>query len=167
MINKKLFKVIYIVISLTIVVMAIKKLHHIKKIEEGIVNLPSFNFKNMENRLIYSDSIIKKNYIIVNYFKTSCDHCKMITKEYITNRSKLNNTQIIMVSADDIKDINQFYIENNLYSLPMITLLWDSEDTFQNVFGSSIAPSFFIYRDKKMVKKVVGETKFQNLMVNE
>jgi hypothetical protein len=86
---------------------------------------------------------------------------------FFKNSSRLRDFKIIMVTADDKINANAFIKAYNLNLVPNITVLLDEKREFLEKFGTSVIPSFFIYKDNKFRKRIIGETKIENLIIND
>ncbi len=104
----------------------------------------------------------KKN--IINHFSPSCEHCQYMANKYIKDSQKLKDIQILMVTSADSLATVKFNNDYKLSLLPNVVILRDTNYQFQRIFGTGIVPSFFIYEHNKLVKKIIGETKIDNLI---
>ena len=108
--------------------------------------------------------ILNDKHIIINYFNPNCEHCQYMATQYIKDSLKIKNFQILMITSADSSETAKFNNEYKLSILPNIVLLRDTNYQFQKAFGTGIVPSFFIYKHNKLVKKIIGETKIDNLI---
>ena len=69
-----------------------------------------------------------------------------------------------MVSEESASKINSFYSEYHLDSIPSIIILRDSKYEFDKIFGTSVIPAFLVYKNKKLLKKILGETSLNYLI---
>jgi thiol-disulfide isomerase/thioredoxin len=106
----------------------------------------------------------KAKLIIFNYFNPDCEHCQYMVKSFFADKNKLSDVTIVMVTAADSTATARFYTDYKLNELPNIIVLRDPAFQFPKIFGTGIVPSFFIYKNKKLVKKIMGETKIENLL---
>ncbi|MBH2003721.1 MAG: redoxin domain-containing protein [Sphingobacteriia bacterium] len=153
-----------IVVSICILGTAIYKISKRNEVIKNAKNLPSFSFLNQKGLSVFSDSIIHSNKVIINFFSPSCEHCQYIAKTLFQKRDTIKDMQIFMISQESALDIRRFSTEYHLDSIPSIVLLRDAKYEFENIFGTSIIPSFFVYRNKKLTKKVLGETDLSHLI---
>ena len=134
------------------------------QISENISKLPAFSFISLSNHIFSNDSLKDADRIIINYFSPSCDHCQYMAASFLKNKEKIKNTCILMVSSADMENIIKFKNDYNLNSLPNLILLRDAKFEFFDVFGTQTVPAFFIYRNKELTRKFIGETKIDNLL---
>ncbi len=104
---------------------------------------------------------------ILNFFSPDCEHCQYMTRSYLRCRDKLSTTQILMITIADSASVAKFKCDYHLDSMPNIILLRDTAFECTRTFGITVIPSFFIYEDQKLAKKIVGETKIENLFPDE
>ncbi len=154
-----------IILTLSILIFfIIKKINKINKTEEFIATKLEFAFLAHNNHTFTNKDVDKtKSRIIINYFHPSCEHCQYMAGELIKDSQKLKNFQILMITSADSKSTTKFKNDYNL-SLPNIKILRDTSYQFQNIFGTAVVPSFFIYEKNKLIKKIIGETKIENLI---
>lgn len=69
-----------------------------------------------------------------------------------------------MVTIADSTSVAKFNQDYHLNTLSNIVLLRDTKFQFYKIFGTTTVPSFFIYEHQKLVKKIIGETKIENLI---
>jgi thiol-disulfide isomerase/thioredoxin len=127
--------------------------------------LPRFTYSTMKD-FPFSDSNIShfKGRVIFNYFHPDCEHCQYMAQSFRRNAEKLKDTKVIMVTVADKSSISKFLYHQHLNSLQNLIILKDDKLTFPKTFGTSVVPSFFIYEENRLIKKIIGETKFENLI---
>jgi hypothetical protein len=83
--------------------------------------------------------------------------------EFIKDSIKLKNVQILMITTADTASTAKFNNDYKLSLLSNIKVLRDTNYQFQKLFSTGIVPSFFIFENKVLVKKIIGETNIENL----
>lgn len=68
-----------------------------------------------------------------------------------------------MVTSADSASTNRFCTDYHLNLLKNIIVLRDAKNEFYKNFGTSNPPTFFIYNNGMLVKKITGETKIENI----
>lgn len=135
------------------------------EIERSTALLPAYSFTTQNNADYTSkDAQTNTGKIIFNHFSPTCEHCQYMVKSYLTNKEKLKDAIILMVTIADSASVAKFSKEYQITSMPNIVLLRDTKYQFEKTFGTSVVPSFFIYKNNKLVKKIIGETKIDNLL---
>ena len=133
-------------------------------LKEQIEHLPDFSFRLINGNSFTNIDIDKSNNVIINYFNPECEHCQYMASCYLKNAEKLKAISIVMVTTADSSSTERFVNNYRLNTIPSIVIVRDTKLQFDKIFGQSSVPSFFIYKDKKLLKKVTGETKIENLI---
>lgn len=103
--------------------------------------------------------------VIIQLFSPDCEHCQYMAQNFIKNKEKLKNIEIVMVTPfGDSTSVVKFAQTYQLNSLTNVHLLLDTKADFFKIFGSSLVPSFYVYKNNKLVKSIKGETKIENLL---
>lgn len=61
------------------------------------------------------EQLEKEKPVILVYFSPTCDHCKSLT-EAMLKSSKINNSQVVMISFEDIRQVKAFDDEYKISS---------------------------------------------------
>lgn len=131
--------------------------------EKNTITLPPFHFITL-NKQAYSNTSVKSGKVIINFFSPQCEHCQYMTEAYMQHARQLDSVQILMITAADSSAVARFAAAYKINTMPNITLLLDRELQFPVVFGSASVPSFFVYYNNRLVKKIAGETRIENLL---
>ena len=165
--NKKL----KIFISIVLIVLfvscfyVVKKINEKNKVEAIIAKTPEFSFLTLDNHSLSNKNIEnRKSRLILNHFNPNCEHCQYMAGEFLKDSQKIKDIQILMITSADITSVAKFNSDYKLSLLPNIIILRDTNYQFQKTFGTGVVPSFFIYEQNKLVKKVIGETIIDNLI---
>lgn len=161
----KIFITVVLLVILASCLFIIKKVNEKNKAESTIAKTPEFSFFTLDN-LSFSDKNIENNKsrLILNHFSPNCEHCQYMAGEFIKDSQKLKDVQILMITSADSASVAKFNSDYKLSLLPNIIILRDTNYQFQKTFGTGVVPSFFIYEQNKLVKKVIGETIIDNLI---
>lgn len=124
--------------------------------------LPDLAFLQLTGKQ-YLESKIRKN-VIVNYFSPDCNHCQYMTEQISKNIDSFYSVMIIMVTSADSASTNRFCNDYHLDKFKNIVVLRDIKNQFHNYFGTVTSPTFFIYNDGILAKKIIGETKIENII---
>lgn len=131
--------------------------------EKNTATIPPFHFITL-NKQEYNSTSVKSGKVIVNFFSPQCEHCQYMTEAYLQHAQQLDSVRILMITAADSNTVARFAAEYKINTMPNITLLLDRELQFPVVFGSASVPSFFVYENNRLVKKISGETRIENLL---
>ena len=143
----------------------IKKIYEKNKSEEIIATTPEFSFISQKKQSFSNKDLDDtKSRIIINHFSPTCEHCQYMAGEFLKKSQKLKDIQILMITSADSASVSKFNSDYKLSLLPNIIILRDTNYQFQKTFATGVVPSFFIYEKNKLVKKIIGETKIENLV---
>jgi peroxiredoxin len=156
-----------ILIAATISLAAIfYKVYLTRQQEYAYQDMPDLMLRDISGNLINlrAPANTKFQYRLLNYFEPDCEHCQNSTRMILKNQEEFSNTEIFMISRTDIQALRKFNAEFGIKQMPNISIFRDSADLFAKYFNYPTVPSFFIYKDNRQVKKVIGETKVSNLI---
>jgi thiol-disulfide isomerase/thioredoxin len=161
----KIFISVVLIVILVSCLLLLKKINEKNKAESIIAKTPEFSFLTLDNHS-FSDKNIenRKSRLILNHFSPNCEHCQYMAGEFIKDSYKIKDIQILMITSADSLSASKFNNDYKLSLLPNIIILRDTNYQFQKIFGTGVVPSFFIYEQNKLVKKVIGETIIDNLI---
>ena len=147
------------------------KIYRIKAKKEtlagAIVSLPSFSFYKLDNTPFTDDSLANDDRrLIIMFFSPDCEHCQYTAKSYVQHKQQLESGKILMVTVADSLSTAKFYADYGLNALPNIVMLRDPKMTFPRTFGVGMIPTFLVYRNRKLINKIIGETKVDNLIAD-
>jgi thiol-disulfide isomerase/thioredoxin len=154
-------------IVLTIFLFVVLVNQILKKNKENIKisKIPYFNFSTLDNDSFNNENIDNsKNRLILNNFSPACEHCQYMAVEFLKDSQKIKDIQILMITTADYESSAKFSNDYKLSLLQNVMILRDTDYQFQKIFGTSFIPSFYIYENNKLVKKIIGETKIENLI---
>lgn len=161
----KIFISVVLIVILVSCLLLLKKINEKNRAESIIAKTPEFSFLKFDNHSFSNKNIEnRKSRLILNHFNPNCEHCQYMAGEFIKDSQKLNDVQILMITSADSASVAKFNGDYKLSLLPNIIILRDTNYQFQKTFGSGVVPSFFIYEQNKLVKKVIGETIIDNLI---
>ncbi|WP_026768124.1 thioredoxin family protein [Asinibacterium sp. OR53] len=110
-------------------------------------------------------SILKeKKSVLLIFFSADCEHCQNMLQKIITHKSFFAKSYVIMISIFDQRDIiEQLVKKNDLNSSNYISvgIIDRSTSSFLKI---STTPTFLIYKENALTKKIVGETSLGNLL---
>ncbi|MBS0031354.1 peroxiredoxin family protein [Chitinophaga sp. 22321] len=136
-----------------------------KEIGQQANTLPAFRFYKQDKTEFNLDSL--HNYsdrLIIEYFSPDCEHCQYTAQKYVAEKEKLQNCKILMVTFSDSLSVAHFYQDYKLNTMPNIIVLSDPGIKFPGYFGAGVIPSFYVYKNNRLVNKFLGETRINNLL---
>lgn len=136
-----------------------------KAANEKAATLPAFAFLTIDGRPISSVELAKTNdKIIIVFFNPECEHCQYMAKSLANAADKLDGYLVVMTTIADSASVSGFRRDYGLDMASYVLFLRDSKFEFEKIFGTSVVPSFFVYKNRVLTKKIIGETKIENLL---
>lgn len=143
---------------------------HKKVSEQQIQTLPHACFESLEGKTICIDEFNPEKPLVLVYFHPECEHCQYEAQEIGQNTEAFSNCQLLMVTYDDsLQRVKNFCETYHLWEIDNIVVLIDAENQFKKVFGKAVVPSVYIYKNRKLKKQFLGETKLETIIeiINE
>lgn len=157
---KRVVGYLILILLIIIIVKGYYAISEFDKTDKRIQSMPLISFTRL-----YGDSVdYYKGRIVVYYFSPECEHCQYMTKKLVENCNYHSEIRFVMVTSAGISSAKDFIKLYHIAECRSISVYTDTILSFNKLFGSSIIPSFFIYENGILVKKVVGETKIENLL---
>jgi hypothetical protein len=156
--------VIIVLFSLFFVSGIINKIQQRKQIIEKIARLPSFSFITLSNET-FNSSEIQEGPLLIVRFHPECEHCKYEISEILKSNIPGSGIMVIMVSDAHPDSVKSFLNQFNISGFPSIIPLADTSYIFEDIFGSDIVPSNYIYnKELDLVKVLQGEVKAETIL---
>ncbi|MGF7230284.1 peroxiredoxin family protein [Arachidicoccus sp.] len=169
---KKFSKICIAVIVLLLLSYFVYKIVHKiqfkEQVAENTATIPQFNFQTVSHKGFSKQNIADTlGRVILQLFSPDCEHCQYMAQSIVKNKTRLQGAEILMVTPfGDSSSVAQFAKTYGLDSLSNVHLLLDTKDEFYNIFGSSLVPSFYVYKNNRLVKSIKGETRIDNLLAD-
>lgn len=134
-----------------------QKVSEKERLEKGVL-LPKFSFSGLDSTTFSDKDLEVGSAVIIKYFDPNCDHCQRETEELVQNISLLNGTPILMVTAADRSPVEDFVQNYSLADQSSITILFDGDYEFGQIFGDYSTPCTFVYdQDHRLIEFIRGE----------
>jgi thiol-disulfide isomerase/thioredoxin len=148
------------------VYLIVHKINIKKEIAEKTATIPQFSFTTIQRQTFTKQNIHDTlGNVIIQLFSPDCEHCQYMAESFVKNKEKIQGTEIIMITPfADSSSAARFAQTYHLNSLKNVHLLLDTKAAFFKIFGSSLVPSFYVYKNNKLVKTIKGETRIENLL---
>ena len=101
--------------------------------------------------------------VLLICFNPDCDHCQREAKLLSENKDILTGYQVYFISPEKMDLIVKFSKEYNLVEPNLHFGRAEGVDVINAVGQISTVPTFFVYNDQKLVKRVEGETSLATL----
>jgi hypothetical protein len=157
--------VLIVVLFVSILVIGInKKLQNQKAVAETIARYPVFSFMTLDKR-IYNSTDAKDGPILIVHFHPECEHCQYEISEILKSKIPILCSGVILVSSANPDSIRSFLSLFNFTDYSSVIPLLDTSYEFEEIFGSGIIPSSYIYNRKlNLVKVLHGEVKSETIL---
>ena len=133
-----------------------------KERQANIQVLPDVVFYALDGAEVNLRDYNSENGTIILFFNMVCGSCQYQIKEITQNSNKTNNYQILLItSSSSAKEVENYCMELNVFSVDNIEVLMDKDFKFEKTFPNSVAPVIYIYdRFRKLKWTHMGEIKF-------
>jgi thiol-disulfide isomerase/thioredoxin len=136
-----------------------------EKINTALQQLPSLQLRKLNGTVLFTDSFINTDELLVlNYFNPDCDHCQNMVQELFREQAILQNTNWLMITSANIEKTKRFTDSMNLSKLSNIMVLIDTASLFVKAFGTVSVPSFYVYKNGRLLRKHNGECSISYLL---
>lgn len=167
---RRLIKILLIAVVLFVIgYFGYKTVYKIQMQKQAALNtatIPQFTFETI-NHQSFGRQNIKDTLgnVDIMLFSPDCEHCQYMAQSMVQHKEQIKNIQFIMVTPfGDSASVAQFAQTYGLNALPNVQLLLDTKVAFPKIFGSSLVPSFYVYKNNRLVKGIKGETRMENLL---
>lgn len=128
--------------------------------------IPSFQFENLQGKIVKSTDIVYDKYLTIVYFDPDCEHCIATTEDIVKNINKFKNTKMVWISFGDktqMADFQKKYFAGN----KNVTFLHDKNMKIFNAFPDAVdTPTFYIYNKNKNQVARLEKPKAQDIYKN-
>jgi hypothetical protein len=133
-----------------------------ERIASQIQTLPELPFFTLEGKPFSRQQISPSTPVVIIHFLPDCHFCQGEAKELAVHAALFSKARILMISAPNRQDIQQFGKLYGLDAMPSVMLLSDSLKMFGQTFGTVNVPVTFVYTEKQhLAKQFTGETSAQ------
>jgi peroxiredoxin len=128
------------------------------KISATIQQLPSLPLRKMDGSVLNTSSFQNsQSLVVLNYFNPDCDHCQSMVQELFREERLLQNVNWLMITSSTMEKTKRFADSMKLHNLSAVTVLCDTAFLFTKTFASVSVPSFYVYKEGKLLRKHNGE----------
>ena len=134
--------------------------------------MPKFNLKNIDNKVVYSKTILGKNGTLVFFICNHCPYVKAIIKELVITVSELKLIGINSVGImpndvenypeDNFERMQEFALKNN-FEFPYLI---DESQNIAKKFKAVCTPDFFGYNATNKLQYRGRFAEMKNLEIN-
>lgn len=136
-------------------------------VEERMKSIPSISLKSPEGQEVLISDLGKGNGTLLIYFNSTCEICQSELNKIEERIVDFKIGQIILVSSQELKELESFIDSNPWIQSPNVHLLLDEEMKVAAYYGVRNVPSIFCYDSDGILKgKYNGFTKVDLLLKN-
>ena len=165
---KKYIKIIVPLFSIIFIFLCfqtIKKINNKKKSADRINTIPSFSFKLTDGKDFTKDNLRKNTPTVFVYFNSECEFCQSETAQISDKVDSFAQTQLLFISFEQPKVIEDFSKKNKLNNYGNIHFLYDRKMDFSKIFDVNTLPSTVIYdNNNKLIEKIKGPISAEQLL---
>ncbi|MCU0426096.1 MAG: redoxin domain-containing protein [Candidatus Kapabacteria bacterium] len=136
--------------------------------QQRIQTLPDFRFQTSNGNGFTPSDVPPEKPLVIMHVLPECHFCQGEAKEIAAHAEFFQKAHILLVSAAEMKQIQDFGAYYGLPALPSLTLTRDAERSFAQTFGTASVPTTFVYSaevggKRKLLKQFTGETSAEAL----
>ena len=129
-----------------------------EKIVAATQYVPSMQLRKLDGSIFNTDSFkTNEQLLVLNYFNPECDHCQSMVKELFREQQLIENVNWLMITSTSVEKTKHFADTMQLSQLPNVTVLNDTAAVFTTAFGNVSVPSFYVYKNGKLLRKHSSE----------
>lgn len=129
-----------------------------EKIVAATQYLPSIQLRKMDGSIFNTDSFkTNEPLLVLNYFNPECGYCQSMVQEMFREQALLKDVNWLMITSYSKEGTKRFADSMNLSKLAAVTVLNDTASQFIKAFGTISVPSFYVYKNGKLLRKHNGE----------
>lgn len=155
--NKRYFCISLLILGSLLIVSCLKITNKETADAKYLQKAPPFKLVTIYGKIIDSNSIYKKNVVVINFWATWCPPCRAEIPDFVSvyNNYKDKRVKIIGISLDFQKKVVEDFLSHNKITYP-VCLLGNSE--LDKKFGgiAYIPTTFIIDLNGKIQEKFVG-----------
>jgi thiol-disulfide isomerase/thioredoxin len=129
---------------------------------QSVHDLPMLSIVTTDGNRISLRETPDKTVLI--YFNPDCDHCQREAAQIGKRKQVFENYTVFFISIDSMENIVRFANDYNLLESNFQFGQANSHEVAQAVGPLPSVPAIFIYNNKKLVKRLEGEVKLEEIM---
>lgn len=134
-------------------------------VEERVKSIPSIALKSPAGQEVLILDLSKGTGTLLIYFNSTCEICQLELQKIEERIADFKKGQIILVSSQELKELESFIDSNPWIKSPNVHLLLDEEMEVAAYYGVRSVPSIFCYDSDGILKgKYNGFTKVDLLL---
>ena len=102
--------------------------------------------------------------VVLIFFNPDCDHCQREATQISEQKQIFRNYSVYFISIDSVQNISKFAHDYNLIESNFYFSQANGLDVYQSVGPLPQVPAIFIYDNKRLIKRLEGEVKLEEIM---
>jgi thiol-disulfide isomerase/thioredoxin len=127
-----------------------------------INDVPMLSINGTDGSSVYLPDV-KENSVLI-FFSPDCDHCQNEAKQISDRKQIFKNYEVYFISAEPMDSISKFAIDYNLLQSNFHFAQADPLLVYKTVGDMPSIPVIHIYNNKRLVKKLEGEVRLEEIM---
>ncbi|HPW71786.1 MAG TPA: redoxin domain-containing protein [Bacteroides graminisolvens] len=127
---------------------------------ESIINAELYT---LESRAVRVSELYNQKKIVIIYFDTYCDICRIEAKEFFHLKAQFKDSDIIFISSNTTDEIKKFIVENKL-SQSNIHFLNDKNYLLIKEYDISNIPFIILYINNRIHKTYKGAINIKQII---
>jgi peroxiredoxin len=120
--------------------------------------LPNFELMGLDGKVVSTASLPAGKPTVILFFHPNCEHCQAEARELQKHTDKFANTNFLMVTWDEMRNIRAFMAEYKL-TAPIAAYQINS-NTLAQTYGQFNLPAVYIYNaNRELVQQFNGQAK--------
>lgn len=128
------------------------------------MHLPVFSMADTDNNP-FSTAEIKQGPLLLVYYHPDCEYCRNELTELFNSSFMQSDNRLMLVSNAPCDTVISFLGGFRLPDTERIITLIDTAFVFEDLFGTPVIPSAFLYNsDLDLIKAFYGEYKIETIL---
>ena len=117
----------------------------IKQAEIRAESIPAVSLRTLSDKKISLLHLSKGIPTVLIYFNSTCEICQLELKSIGERMSEFDDTQILLVSSQEVAEVKEFYETHFLKNFPNVYWLMDEQMEVSTYYGVRGVPAIFCY----------------------
>ena len=141
-----------------------KRFQQKKAISEHITHLPTFEFRDLDNKLFSSKNLASQPVWLL-YFNTECEFCQIEINDIQQHITQLSSIKVVLISSEKVSTLKKFSHQYGLDTLQNLVVVQDSTHFCVTNLGMTTTPSSLLYATNgQLIKKYSGKVKVETII---
>ncbi len=129
---------------------------------QTVNDLPMLSITQVDGSTVFLRDV--QNKVVLIFFNPDCDHCQREAKLISEQKQIFKNHLVYFISNDEMANIQKFAIDYNLLDGNFHFARAEGAEVYRAMGPMPSVPAIFIYDNYKLVKRLEGEVKLEEVM---